>query len=245
MIFAALRHQPHPNSDNVHHPFQLPHPAPHTNDHVDDKSFGSERALQDAAIVPAPCDDGVYKKAPIASETSMDKVPKRPAGVTTTLCSPFPDVGEGRPPYSSDGESETESTENEELDKDSIKSSNRLYESPLLQRQVAQYTSSDPLETSPEPGNSRRSSILSDVQRLQHRAKEFPSDSQEGCDSVRQDYSAHVQQSLDALEMRERFTSASDTPESQQREHVVDPTVRHHSGETDVKQKSTGEGEVS
>ena len=237
MIFAALN-QPHPNSSNTHYFFQPPHPVQHT--YAED-NYGTERDVQNATF---PTNDNV-------------DVPKRPEGVTTTVCSPFPNVDGGRTRYSSDGETETE-LESEGVIEDTLdrhrksnnESSDALYQSPLLQRQVAQYTSSDPLETSPDLDHHSRRSSISDIHRLQHHTREFSpeqANSEEGYDMMRQDGGqSDLQQPFDDLETSGRFTSASETPDSQRNElvHVVDPTGHHGSKEMKAKHSSdTGGGE--
>ena len=236
MIFAALN-QPYPNSSNTRHFFQQPLPVQHT---YPEDNYGTERALQNATF---PTNDNV-------------DVPKRPEGVTTTICSPFPDANGGRTRYSSDGETETE-LESEGVIEDTIdrhrtckfnnESSDALCQSPLLQRQVAQYTSSDPLETSPDLDRHSRPSSISDVHHLQrHHATEFPpeqANGEEGSDVVRQDGGQNnLQQTLDDLETSGRFTSASETPDSQRKDLIVDHTDRHGSVETEIKQSSDAGG---
>jgi hypothetical protein len=151
-------------------------------------------------------------------------IPERPAGATTTAHSPFPEVGERRGlPYTSDEESETTGTELEsETDgvlmgrRNKYDESAVLPQSPLLQQQMGPpvYTTSDPLETSLE-SRSLQSSTSLGVDQLQRRVSDG--------DISRHSPFQHVQQD-DDLETRGRFTSASATPNSQQKVLLLDRT---------------------
>lgn len=154
-------------------------------------------------------------------------IPERPAGVTTTAHSPFPEVGERRGlPYTSDEESETTGTELEsETDgvlmgqRNKYDESAVLPQSPLLQHQMATvYTTSDPLETSPESHSLPSSTSPGVVDQLQHQVSEGDRSRHTGAGLQ------YMQQDDDDLETRGRFTSASATPNSQQKVLVLDRT---------------------
>ena len=151
---------------------------------------------------------------------------ERPAGVTTTAHSPFPEVGKRRgQPYSSDEESEITGTELES-ETDGVLTERRnkydesavLPQSPLLQHQMATvYTTSDPLETSLESRSLQSSTSPGITDQLHHQVPEG--------DRCRHSPTLqHVQQDDDDLETRGRFTSASATPNSQQKVLVLDRT---------------------
>ena len=193
----------------------IPHP-PHT--HPQPAHFVADRPNQDTNFVQHTQpnyenDDGNNQIMP---DSLDDSLPQRPAGVTTTAHSPFPEVGAiRRPPYTiDDGESETTGTESEadgmlteqchKYDESAV-----LSQSPLLQQQVATvYTTSDPLETSLESQSLRSSTPGGVHYQLQHQMSEA-------------DRHSPLQ---DDLETRGRFTSASVTPDSQQKVLVLNRT---------------------
>ena len=151
-------------------------------------------------------------------------IPERPAGVTTTAHSPFPEVGERGGLYTSDGDSETTETELESEADGILMEQHHKYnesavlpQSPLIQQQMALvYTTSDPLETSLE-SQSLQSSTPG-IHQLQHQNSEG-----DGHNPLQH---IHVQ---DDLETRGRFTSASATPDSQQKVLVLDRTRKTES----------------
>ena len=149
-----------------------------------------------------------------------DMIPERPVGVTTTAHSPFPEVGERRGLYTSDGESETTATELESETDGTLTERHHKYDesavlpqSPLLLRQMAPtvYTTSDPLETSLESRSLLSSTPDPGVKGLQPQVPEGDRHSSP---------LEHTQH--DDLETRGRFTSASATPDSQQKVLVLD-----------------------
>ena len=165
-------------------------------------------------------------------------IPERPVGVTTTAHSPFPEEGERRGPYASDGESETTGTELES-EADGILMEQRhkydesavLPQSPLIHRQVDPvYTTSDPLETSLE-SQSLQSSTPG-VDQLQRQVSE----------EDRHSPLQHIMQQ-DELETRERFTSASATPDSQQKVLVLDQARKADESDSGEDQQSEKEDE--
>ena len=192
---------------------RIPHP-PHT--HPQPAHFIAD---QDASFVhQSHYVNDKHNRLVSASLDDAMVIPERPAGVTTTAHSPFPEVGGKRGPYTSDGESETTGTELEsEADGVLTEQHNKydesavLPQSPLLQRQMAPvYTTSDPLETSLESGSLQSSTP--GVNWLQHQMSE----------GDRHSPLQHTQQ--DDLEIRGRFTSASATPDSQQKVLILDRT---------------------
>ena len=211
-----------PLSDPGTHPHLRPHlggEIPHFQPHYEAERqsegtstnhppFRESGRLGNKEVVPAPVDNG-------ASE--------RPKGVTTTAFSPFPDVGEKRGPYLSDEDSETAT--GSEGDETFITQHRRKYDdssglsqSPLLLRQVV--SSSDPLETSLE-SHSRYSS-LSERQQFQHQTREFPLAMEPRLDQNNQHVDLQRSNAGKDLESSGRFTSASATPESQQKVLVTD-----------------------
>lgn len=192
---------PHPHHI---HPNQTHFVADQDNNLVHQSQYmNDERSL----LVPASVDDVT--------------IPKRPDGVTTTAHSPFPDIGERGGLYTSDGESETTGTELESEPDGILTEQHHKYDesavlpqSPLIQQQVAPvYTTSDPLESSLE-SRSLQSSTPG-VHQLPHQNLMSEGERQSPLQHI------HVP---DDLETRGRFTSASATPDSQQKVLVLDET---------------------
>ena len=212
------------NSNNAntaqYYQLRVPHP-PHT--HPQPAHFIAD---QDVSYVDQShyVNDDHSRLAPASLDDTV-MIPERPAGVTTTAHSPFPEVEKRRGLYTSDGESETTGTELEsEADVVLTEQRNKydesavLPQSPLLQGQMAPvYTTSDPLETSLE-SRSLQSSTPG-VNWLQRQMSE----------GDRHSSSQNLQQG--DLETRGRFTSASATPDSQQNLLVLEQTrnIESHS----------------
>ena len=172
--------------------------------------------------------------------------PERPAGVTTTVHSPFPEAGERRLYTSDDLESEAVGTESETdgaqrhqyYDESAV-----LPQSPLLYREEAPiYTTSDPLDTSVESTRSLHSTITPPPRAhqvqfegdrhgpVQHPLSITPPSvhREEGDDT--HSTPGKAQHMQDDLETRGRFTSASATPDSQRRVLVLEQTRQAESG---------------
>lgn len=232
MAFSALNGTPRNTNDNTQHvqlsqianyprPALQPQVRPQIPHHLQ-MYFAGAQSHEDVTSQHPLCYDVRQEDSVPAPAVDTNGLPERPAGVTTTACSPFPDIEGERGQYDvSDGESET-ATESEDDDsllerRRNFHKSATLCQSPLLQQQVALVTSSDPLETSLESHMymySRQSSNSEIPQFQRHHVGDFPS-------------SGKIQDSLmnqddpDSSE-HERFTSVSVTPDSQQKILVTD-----------------------
>ena len=226
MAFTALNI---PYSNGNSHFVHFSHQAPHS--HLE-AQFRTERGDKDTFSHHPPYSDRVLNQNDIPA--SLDSaVANRPTGVTTTALSPFPEVGGGQP-YTSDGESETGTeSDSREGDETTIEQHHKfgepaaLSQSPLLQRQVAQVTSSDPLETSLE-SHSRHSSVSEFPQLLEGYDTRAPPVGQghhtEGYSMNLNSQHFHFEHDKNDSETNGRFTSASATPNSQQKVLVNNQT---------------------
>lgn len=212
MAFTALN-APYSNGSTQF--FELPH---HVSPPHPDTHFRTERRVSDLnSNHPLYHDSRQNKQNTLVLD---NVVTDRPTGVTTTAFSPFPESGEGRS-YMSNGENETET----ESDRDEILIKHHKFgapatlpESPLLHHQVTQLTSSDPLETSLESHSGHSS-----ASQLQYDMKPYQRQPQGHTVNQNSQY-FHFQYVQDVPETNGRFTSLSATPDSQQKESVVDQT---------------------